>query len=170
MSIRNLMIVFAILSLAVSAYSMNYIFGFGYSPGRSWVMNLGAMNNFNDELGLNIFTPSSTAQSWIYEIKASIPIVGRNDTDKGFRLGPTVDTVVGTSTTFSAGIYGQYYFGPWRFEAAVLKNIMSSNFYFSFGMWYFFSSSQYDFKDYLIANIEINSTLPYISISFIEPF
>ncbi len=167
--LKTLLVIFAILSIAISAYAMNYIFGLGYSPGRSWVVSLGAMNKFNDELSLNIFTPASTSQSMIYDVKATIPVVGRDDLNKGFRLGPVFNMIT-PSQIFNVGIYGQYYFGPWRFEADVLKNIFTPSFSFSFEMWYFFSSSKYHFTDYLIANIRIDKNLPYISMCLIEPF
>lgn len=170
MSVRNFLIVLSLFSISISGYAMNYIFGIGYAPSRSWVLDLGAMNHFNDELNLNIFTPASTSQTLEYDIKAYIPLIGRNDLNSGFRLGPTFEAMVGSQQHFNAGIYGQYYFGPWRIGTSVMRTIGLNNFVYSFDMWYFFSSGEYDFVDYLIANIEFNNELPYFSICLIEPF
>lgn len=160
---------FAVI-LAATGFSMNYIFGGGYSPGRSWVVNLGAMNAFNDELNLTLFTPASTSQSTVYDVNARIPILGRNDKNEGYRLGPLLGATVSSTSTFEVGVYGQYYMGPWRLEASISRPVNLSDFSYSFGLWYFFSSGTYHFRDYLVANVKVDGRLPYFSIMFIEPF
>ncbi len=167
---KNVFIIFFVLSIPLSAYAMNYIFGIGYDPSRSWVVNLGAMNHFNDELSLNIFTPASTSHSMLYDVKAYVPILGRNDLNEGFRIGPVLGAVITSQATISAGLYGQYYFGPWRFGISVMREINENNFSYAFNVWYFFSSSQYHFVDYFIANIFFDKSTPYFSLCLIEPF
>ncbi|GEM_PF-2085080 len=177
-------VVMLLMIFTVTMFSMNYIVGFGYSPSRSWVLNFGAMNGFNDELFVNVFTAASTSQSIVYEISAHVPILGRNEKNNGFRLGPlfsvsnvgkvsttsTPGTAVISKLTFNLGIYGQYYIGPWRLEMAVSRPIDKSDFSVSFGLWYFFSSQSHHFIDYFIADIEENKDLPYFSLIFVEPF
>lgn len=167
--LKKTFIILFIISIPISAYSMNYIFGIGYAPSRSWVINLGAMNHFNDELSLNIFTPSSTSQSILYDIRAYVPILGRNDLNDGFRIGPVLGASVTQQATFAAGLYGQYYFGPWRFGASIMRDI-AGNFTYAFSAWYFFSSGEYHFVDYLVAEVFFDKNLPYFSICLIEPF
>ncbi len=159
-----------VITIASLGFSMNYIFGGGYSPGRSWVVTLGAMNAFNDELNLNIFTPASTSQSLIYDVTARIPLLGRNDKNDGYRLGPILEATVSSTVSFNVGIYGQYYIGPWRLEASISRPINLSDFSYSLGLWYFFSSGTYHFRDYLVADIKMDEHLPYFSIMFVEPF
>lgn len=162
-------VLFLVLSM-VTIFSMNYVFGLGYSPSQSWVINLGAMNGFSDELFVNVFTAASTSQSTVYQISAHVPILGRSEKNSGFRLGPLFDTIISSATTFNLGIYGQYYIGPWRLEMSVYRPINKSNFSTSFGLWYFFSSQSHHFIDYFVADIEANEKLPYFSLIFIEPF
>jgi len=169
MNKRLLVFVAIFLGTFSFVFSMNYIIGLGYSPGRSWVYKIGAMNGFNDEITLNVFTAASTSQSNVYKVNALIPLLGRNDKNIGFRFGPMVETTVSSSTSFSAGIYGQYYLGPWRLGAYLVKNLKKNNFKFFFDMWYFFSSKNHHFVDYFVADIKATNT-PSISLMFIEPF
>jgi hypothetical protein len=150
-------------------FSMNYIIGLGYSPTRSWVYDLGAMNAFNDEITLRIFTPASTSQTNIYKINAMIPFLGRSDNKEGFRFGPTLETTISSSTSFSVGIYGQYYIGPWRLGAYVSKALKKNEFHTSFDIWYFFSSKTHNFIDYFVADVKVED-ISSVSLIFIEPF
>ncbi len=150
-------------------FSMNYIIGLGYSPGRSWVYKIGAMNGFNDEITLNVFTAAATSQSNVYKVNALIPLLGRNDENTGFRFGPMIETTVSSSTSFSVGIYGQYYLGPWRLGAYLAKDLKKNNFKVFFDTWYFFSSKNHHFIDYFVADIK-STDMPSISLMFIEPF
>lgn len=177
-------VVILLTLFTVMSFSMNYIVGLGYSPSRSWVLNLGAMNGFDDELLVNVFTPASTSQSIVYNMSAHVPILGRNEKNNGFRLGPifsasnigkvstvsSPNTVMSSELTFNLGIYGQYYIGPWRLEMDVSRPIDKSDFSLSFGLWYFFSSQSYHFTDYFVADIEADKALPYFSLIFVEPF
>ncbi len=158
-----------IVTLVVGTFSMNYIMGIGYSPNRSWVYDLGAMNGFSDEISLRIFTPASTSQSNIYEVSAYIPILGRNDKNEGYRLGPLVSTEISTNTSFSIGIYGQYYLGPWRIGVSLVKPLRENVLCPSFDLWYFFSSKGHHFVDYFVTELKVGR-LSSISLFFIEPF
>ncbi len=158
-----------IVTGVIIAFSMNYIIGVGYSPNRSWVYDLGAMNGFSDEISLKIFTPASTSQSNIYRIDAYIPILGRNDQNKGYRFGPIVSTEISTTTNFSVGIYGQYYLGPWRIGLTLFKPLKENVLRPSFDLWYFFSSKGHNFIDYFVAELQVGE-LSSVSLFFIEPF
>ncbi len=148
---------------------MNYIIGLGYSPTRSWMYKFGAMNGFNDELTLDVITPASTAQSTIYKVNALIPLLGRSERNGGFRFGSVFETIVSSSTSFGVGVYGQYYLGPWRLGAYLVKALKKNEFSTSFDLWYFFSSGTHHFVDYFVADLNM-SDFPYISLMFIEPF
>ncbi len=158
-----------ILLMMTMAFSMNYIFGLGYSPNRGWVYDLGAMNGFSDEISLKIFTAASTSQATIYKVNAYIPLLGRNDKNIGYRLGPAVVTEISTTTSFSVGIYAQYYLGPWRMGLSLMKPLKKNGFQPSFDLWYFFSSQGHNFIDYLVAEVQVGNPSS-ISLFFIEPF
>lgn len=181
---KYIFVVMFLVIFTVAMFSMNYVVGLGYSPSRSWVLNLGAMNGFNDELFINVFTAASTSQSIVYDVSAHVPILGRNEKNDGFRLGPifnvsnagktsatsTPGAVMSSKLVFNLGIYGQYYIGPWRLEMTVSRPIDKPNFSVSFSLWYFFSSQTHHFIDYFIADIEVDKELPYFSLIFVEPF
>ena len=170
--LRRTFFLFSIIlvTLAFFAFSMNYVVGFGYSPTRSWVFNFGAMNGFNGELFANVFTTASTSQCLTYKVEAHVPLLGRNEKNTGFRFGPTFETTVASNVAFEVGFYGQYYVGPWRIGAYILKPLDKSDFHFSFDLWYFFSSNTHHFLDYFIASIKMDKELPYFSLIFVEPF
>ncbi len=167
---KSLLLFVIFLTMILSfAFSMNYILGLGYAPSRSWVYKIGAMNGFNDEIDLSIITAASTSQSTNYRIDALIPLLGRNDKNEGYRIGPMLETTISTSTSFDVGIYGQYYIGPWRLGVYLSKPLKENKINTAFDIWYFFSSGVHHFVDYFVADVKVND-IPTISLMFIEPF